>query len=276
MRFRIALCNEVLAPLAFSAQCAFAAACGYDGLELAPFTLAADPATLDEATAAALRRTAAAEGVAVSGLHWLLAAPPGLSLASPEAALRRQSQELLARLIDFCAALGGTYLVHGSPAQRRLPPGEPAARQWVEEAFLQAGARAQAAGLAYIIEPLPPALTNCFTTLAETAAFLDRAGQPALRTMIDVAAAAQAEAEPPEALLSRWLPSGLIAHLHANDSNQCGPGQGRQRFTELLALLRDADYRGWIGVEPFTLVPDGRAAAARAIGYLRGIEEGLV
>ena len=36
---RLALCNEVLQPMPFAQQCAVAAALGYDGLEVAPFTL---------------------------------------------------------------------------------------------------------------------------------------------------------------------------------------------------------------------------------------------
>jgi hypothetical protein len=35
-RMRIALCNEVLAGRDFAAQCAYAAALGYDGLEALP------------------------------------------------------------------------------------------------------------------------------------------------------------------------------------------------------------------------------------------------
>ena len=35
-----------------------------------------------------LRRQAAADGIAISGLHWLLVAPPGLALASEDAAVR--------------------------------------------------------------------------------------------------------------------------------------------------------------------------------------------
>ena len=37
---RIALCNEVLAAMPLEEQCELAAALGYDGLEIAPFTLA--------------------------------------------------------------------------------------------------------------------------------------------------------------------------------------------------------------------------------------------
>ena len=75
---KIALCNEVLRDWPLDRQAGYAAALGYDGLEIAPFTL--DPAgpvavTLDMAAKA--RETVEAEGVVVSGLHWLLVAPDG-------------------------------------------------------------------------------------------------------------------------------------------------------------------------------------------------------
>ena len=40
---RIALCNEVLAGMPLQRQCEYAAGLGYDGLEIAPFTLNASP-----------------------------------------------------------------------------------------------------------------------------------------------------------------------------------------------------------------------------------------
>ncbi len=122
---RLALCNEVLAPLAFERQCALAAALGYDGLEVAPFTLAADPTAITDATAAQWRRVAADHGLVVSGLHWLLVAPAGLSIVADDAALRERTAAIMERLVELCAALGGRYLVHGSPKQRSVPSGKP-------------------------------------------------------------------------------------------------------------------------------------------------------
>ena len=188
MGFRIALCNEVVRTLPFAAQCEFARACGYDAIELAPFTVADAPHEMPGARVAELRRDAAAAGVAISGLHWLLVAPKGLALASEDAAVRARSRQVMLRLVDLCAALGGSYLVHGSPAQRVLPEGVAAARGWVEEAFLQAGAAAAQAGVTYVVEPLTPKQTNCFNTVAEAAEFVQRAGLPALRTMVDACA----------------------------------------------------------------------------------------
>ena len=43
----------------------------------------------------------------------------------------------------------------------------------------------------------------------------------------------------------------------------------------VLRALHDTGYAGICGVEPFDYHPDPVACAARAIGYLRGIEEGL-
>jgi D-psicose/D-tagatose/L-ribulose 3-epimerase len=79
---RIALCNEVIADRAFAAQCTFAAALGYDGLEVAPFTLGDDPPALPQHVRAGTRRAATDAGIAITGLHWLLVKPEGLSITS--------------------------------------------------------------------------------------------------------------------------------------------------------------------------------------------------
>lgn len=118
---RLALCNEVLAPMAFEDQCVFAAALGYDGLELAPYTLADTPQAIDTARRAAIRRAARDAGIAVSGLHWLLARPDGLSITSSDAAVRARTLEHMHRLIDLCAELGvgaGARLARAAPDQR--------------------------------------------------------------------------------------------------------------------------------------------------------------
>ena len=60
---KFALCNEVLQPLPFAAQCRLAADLGYDGLEVAPFTLATDPTELTDAEIEGYRRTAQEHGL---------------------------------------------------------------------------------------------------------------------------------------------------------------------------------------------------------------------
>ena len=278
---RFSLCNEVLQPMPFGEQCALAARLGYDGLEVAPFTLADNPLDITDGQAGVFRRLAEDHGLAIDGLHWLLVAPPGLSIVSEDAAVRQRTVDVMRRLVELCALLGGRYLVHGSPKQRSVPPGstrEPALAR-ATDCFAQAGAAAADAGVVYCIEPLSTRETNLIHTVAEAARIVDEVGSPGLKTMIDCSAAGQMEQAAIPDLLAQWVPTGHVAHVQVNDPNRQGPGQGEMRFApildQLLRLQRAGQYRGVVAVEPFDYVPDGPGCAARAIGYLRGIVEGL-
>jgi len=278
---KFALCNEVLQPLSFAQQCRLAADLGYDALEVAPFTLAGDPMTLTDADAARFRRTAGDHGLAICGLHWLLVAPAGLSIVSADDALRRRTTEVMTRLAELCALMGGSYLVHGSPKQRSVPAGSTREQAWARarDCLAHAANAAAANDVTYCLEPLSPRETDLFVTVAEAARMVEEVGNPALRTMVDCSAAGQAEAEPVHALLERWLPTGLVGHVQVNDPNRRGPGQGELDFGPVLQVLqrmeREGHFPGIVAVEPFDYVPDGPGCAARAIGYLRGVMQGL-
>jgi sugar phosphate isomerase/epimerase len=60
-----------------------------------------------------------------------------------------------------------------------------------------------------------------------------------------------------------------------NDSSRRGPGEGADRFAPVFAALKRHGYDAVVSVEPFKYVPDGPGCAARAIGYIRGVLEGL-
>jgi sugar phosphate isomerase/epimerase len=278
---KFGLCNEVLQPLPFAQQCRLAAQLGYDGLEVAPFTLAQDPMAISDAEAAEFRRVADEHGLAIFGLHWLLVAPAGLSIVAEDAALRRRTTDVMVRLTELCALMGGRYLVHGSPKQRSVPAGSTPTQAWdrARECLAAAATAAAANGVTYCLEPLSPRETDLFNTVADAARMVDDVGHPALRTMIDCSAAGQAEGEPVHQLMERWLPTGMVAHVQVNDPNRRGPGQGSLDFGPILAVLARMEqaghFRGIVAVEPFDYVPDGLGCAARAIGYLRGIQQGL-
>jgi D-psicose/D-tagatose/L-ribulose 3-epimerase len=273
---RYLLCNEVVRDLDFAAQCDLAAALGYDGLEVAPFTLGHEPHRLARARRAELRRAAADAGIRIGALHWLLVAPEGLSITTGDAGVRALTLDVMERLVELCADLGGRVVVHGSPRQRELQDGDRAgAIERATEAFARAGRAAEGAGVTYCIEPLSRQETEFVTSVAEAAAIVERIGIPALRTMIDCRAARLAETESVPALIARYVPTGTVRHVHVNDRNGRAPGQGRDRFAPVLAALQAAGYDGDVGVEPFAYEPDGPTTAARAIGYLTGIDEAL-
>ena len=271
----LSLCNEVIRELSFERQCEFARKIGYDGLEIAPFTLSEEPHLLPGSRRAEIRGAAAAAGIAITGLHYLMIAPKGLSITSADAGQRARTVDVMRRLCDLAVDLGGHYLVHGSPAQRRLDPGKEAeGRKWGAECFAAAAEAAGKAGVTYCIEPLAPPDNNFVHTVDEAVQIVRAVASPALKTMVDCAAAGRAEAQSIPELLARWLPTGLIGHVHFNDPNRRGPGEGELPFAPILRELKVGAYAGVAGIEPFIYEPDGPACAARAIGYIRGLMEG--
>src|SRR3982750_726818 len=274
---RIALCNEVIAPMSFPKQCEYAAKLGYDGLEVAPYTLSDEPHRIGSAQLAAARSAAEDCGIAITGLHWLLVKPAGLSISTKDAAVRKKTVEIMRGFIEQCGDLGGKYLAPGSPHQRRVDPGETraAAMARARDSFAAIADHAAKAGVVYCIEALSSEQTPLINTLEEAAQLVAEIASPAVRSMLDCSSAGRMEKEPVQSLVDRWLPKGLLAHVQVNDRNRQGPGQGEQRFAPLLASLRRHRYAGDIAVEPFDYVPDGPAAAARAIGYMRGLIEAL-
>src|SRR4029450_1981871 len=119
LHFKYSICNEVFEKWEFAAQCRAIKAAGYEGVEIAPFTLADH---LDEISAARrleLRSIMRSEGIQFAGLHWLLITPKWLHITTADPAVREKSWVYFTRLIDFCADLGDKgIMVLGSPKQR--------------------------------------------------------------------------------------------------------------------------------------------------------------
>jgi len=271
---KISLCNEVIAGLAFDKQCDLMAKLGYDGVEIAPVTLGDEPHLLPAARRKEIKKIAAAAGLPITSLHYLMVAPKGLSITAKDAAVRARTFQVMRGLVELAADLGAKLMIHGSPAQRQLEPGDEAgSHKRGVEYFAAAGEAAHTAGITYLLEPLARGHTAFVNSVEEAVAIVRSIGNPALRTMLDCSAAGLSEAEPVAEILKKWLPSGLIAHIHFNDPNRRGPGEGELHFGPIVAALEAAGYPGIAAIEPFIYEPDGPTCAARAIGYMRGVLE---
>ena len=270
---KLALCNEVLRHLPLDAQCALAAQLGYQGLEIAPFTLFQDASDLNEQLAARTQTCAQTHGLHIPSLHWLLVKPEGLSMVSPDDRIRQATLDWIRRLIAFAQRCGAQVLVHGSPVQRNPLPGQSLddARQRLEDSLRQIAPWAAQAGVTYCLEPLSRAETVLVNTVQEAADLVRRIDSPGLRTMLDASAAAQTESEPIAQVLARHLDAGDIAHVQVNDRNRRGPGQGDTDLLPLVRVLRERSYTGWVAVEPFEYIPDGATTAAFAAGHMQAL-----
>lgn len=270
-RFRYAICNETFEGWPLERGCAFAAECGYTGLELAPFTLADRVTDISAERRRTIRQTIEKAGLAAVGLHWLLAKTTGYHLTSADPAVRRRTADYLIELARFCADVGGTLLVFGSPKQRDLLPG--VARQQAVDFAAEVIGRTlpilEQTRVTLAIEPLAPQTTTFITTAAQGMELVRRVGSPWCRLHLDCRAMAS-EATPIPELLRRHRRD--LVHFHANDANGQGPGFGSLDFVPILRALREIGYRGWISVEVFDLKPGIERTARQSIEYLKRCE----
>src|ERR1043166_7292413 len=95
---RYAICNETFEGWEHERVCRFVAGLGYQGLEIAPFTLASSIEEVSAQRRRELRRQAEDHGLMLLGLHWLLAKTEGLHLTSADEATRRRTAEYLVEL----------------------------------------------------------------------------------------------------------------------------------------------------------------------------------
>jgi D-psicose/D-tagatose/L-ribulose 3-epimerase len=272
--YRFAICNEIYQGRPLAQICRDARAIGYQGVELAPHTLAEDATQLSGGERALIRRQFSDEGVDFVGLHWLLVSPPGLHITSQDLDVRRRSWEYVDRAIQLCADLAQnngnkrTVIVIGSPKQRSTRA-EMTAQEgvaiWTEE-LSHAAPLAEASGVTLLVEAIPSAETNVVNTLAEAAAVVQKVDSPAVQTMFDVHNAAD-ESRPHADLLRTYAPH--IRHVHVNEADGQEPGQGSYDFGALLGVLDQLKYSGWVSVEAFDFTRPPEEIALRAINRLR-------
>jgi sugar phosphate isomerase/epimerase len=265
---RFATCNEHFEGWPFDRLCRYVKGIGYDGVELAPFTLAPVITDLDASRRAELRRQAADAGVHVIGLHWLLAGTTGLHLTSPERDVRVRTADYLVALAQATRDLGGDLMVFGSPKQRSLLPGVSwdQAFEHATEVFSRAMPGVADAGVTICLEPLAPVETDFLNTCEEGARLMEAVAHPNFVLHLDVKALSS-EARPVTDLIRQYIPRA--GHFHANDPNKRGPGFGDVDFVPIFQALLDAGYDRWVSVEVFDYTPDPETIASRSIDYMR-------
>lgn len=274
--FKIAICNELFQGWPIERVFEYASRLGYEGVEIAPYTLADSVTEISPRRRNAIRRAAEENGIEIVGLHWLLVKPEGLSINHPDELIRIRTQEYMEALIHFCADIGGKVLVHGSPHQRTIQHGWNVKESWDHaiETFRVALKTARKRNVFYCLEPLSPQQTNFINTIEEALRFVKEVRHPNFKIVFDCRSASFTERSLTDALL-RGFESGYLRHIHVNDQNGSGPGFGTIRFAPFLKVLLQKGYRGYISVEVFSFDPDPVTIASRSIGYLKGILETL-
>ena len=265
---KFAICNETYQGWDFPKTCDHVAETGYQGIEVAPFTLKEDPRELTEEEAGRHGKTAKAAGLEVVGLHWLLVKPSWLHITTPDDLLRKDTIAFGKHLARICAAMGGRVMVWGSPKQRDLSP------DWdYDEAFSRAAEAlreiaetAGSLGVTIAMEPLGRAETNFLNTAEETIRLIEKVDHKAFRLHLDVKAMSDESKSIPDIIRES---KDHTAHFHANDPNLRGPGFGEVQFEPIAEALRKSGYDGYVSVEVFDYSPDPETIATKSLTYLR-------
>jgi len=269
-KFRQAICNEVYEKRPLQDVCKSIREIGYDGIEIAPFTLAEEPLQITASQRREYRDTIQSEGLGYVGLHWLMVSPKGLHVTTPDRDLRARSWKHIDHLIDLCADLGdGGIMVFGSPMQRGATGGISRidAMNNYSEGLAGVAPHALDRGVTILVEALPKAQCDVINSLEEAVSIVNAIGSPAVRTMFDSHNAVD-EVEPHAVLVDRYF--DLIRHIHVNEMDGRHPGTGDYDFKPVFEVLRRRGYHGWISLEAFDFKPGAEKIASESLRYIKG------
>lgn len=265
---KFSICNEIFRDWDLREVFRTARKMGYDAVEIAPFTLADSVEEISRSERARIKSMAAAEGVELSAIHWVLVKPEGLYINHPDKVIREKTSKYFIELVDFCADIGAKAIVVGSPHQRRVleTVSFEDARAWALETFRAAVNRAREREVSLCLEPLGAAETNFINTAREAIDFTRELDNPAFQIILDVKAMSTEGRPLPEIIHES---RGHFAHFHANDPNLKGPGFGDVDFVPILRALKEVGYEGYVSVEVFQFEEGAEVIASRSLETLQ-------
>ena len=266
---KLGICSEIFQDWNDTARTMnFARECGYDGIEIAPFTFAPYVTDIDARTRAEIVNRAAEAGVDVLGIHWVFVGPDGVYLTHPDKAVRDVTTQYLIDLAHFCGDIGGRVMIFGSPKQRNVMEGVTydAAFDHARGVFEGALPAFEARGVTICMEPLTHMETNFCQSAAETVRLIDAVNHPNFRLILDTKAMAFEDDDRPT-LIKRY--ASYLAHYHANDENLEGPGFGAIDFAPIFQALQEIDYQNYVSVEVFKFDPGPETIAKKSIEYMK-------
>jgi len=279
--FHYSVCNELFEKWDFADSCRAARKFGYEGLEIAPFTLADRVDDISKERRKQFGHIIESEGLKFVGLHWLLVTPKWLHITTAQRDIRERSWHYFRKLVDFCGDLesyasarpAGAVMVLGSPKQRGTQGNTPAdANGYLAEGLASLAPQAAARRITICLEPLDHTQTDVVNTLAEAVAVVRKVNHPAIQTMFDFHNTAD-EKEPVDLLVERYYP--MIRHVHINEMDGRGPGTGHYDFRPVLRVLKNRKYSGWVSLEVFDFKEGAESIGREAMRYLRKLETQL-
>lgn len=253
---KFAICNEIFYTedaehWTIARQFEAAAELGFDGIEIAPFTLADDVAEITDKQKDEILTASERTGVEVAGIHWLLVGPEGMHVTSPDPEVRERTAQYMEDLVRFGIEIGGTMMVVGSPKQRDIREGVnyEDAWAWFKATMRRCGEAGAETDFKVCIEPLAAVTQNNFLRQAhEVLRMSAEIGLPNVGVILDTYSGLKEERDLPEAIRAS---KGYLFHYHCNDDNGHAPGFGDTDFVGPMAALLDIEFERFASIEVF-------------------------
>jgi sugar phosphate isomerase/epimerase len=122
------------------------------------------------------------------------------------------------------------------------------------------------------VEPLGPSEGDFLNTAALAIQLIQMVDSSRVQLHLDVKAMSS-ESLPVPDVIRQGAP--YLAHFHANDPNQRGPGMGDVDFVPIFQTLKDIGYTGWVSVEVFDYEPGVETLARESMRYMQRCLEQL-
>lgn len=251
-------------PLFFSGETEYgiktAKELGFDGVELS----LKKPSAIDlDSILRELKRTGLAVPTIATGQSYV---EDGLYFCAENAAIRDQVVDRIKEIIDFAAQVGSNVTIGGIRGKSSQPIG-PQLLDLIKESVYKCCVYAAKFGVGIIIEPVNHYEVSCLFTLKEAVEFIKDLNHPSLSVLYDSYHVNMEESSIIEPLLTA---EQFLSHVHFADNNRLVPGYGCFNFTEVVRVLKQINYSGYICIEALPK-PDSLTAAKQAIRYLHSL-----
>lgn len=265
---KTAVCNELFGKMSFQKSCDLTAFHGFNGIEIAPFTLFGDVSSISSNTITTIKSALNNSGLEFAGLHWLFVKPENLHITSPDKQTRKRSWDHLKMLLNLAGEFGGGNLILGSPKQREASGiSVSAAWDYLEEGFRDMADTAADCNSTVCLEALASADTNVINTLNEAAEMINRVNRNSISGMFDFHNCAD-ETESWHELIKNN--SSIIKHVHLNTQEGGHPNpENSDKYMESFSVLKNLKYNGWVSLEIFTVPDKAETVLSETAAFLK-------
>ncbi len=235
---------------------------GFDGIELA----VRDPRIIDQDQVLHVLKSAGMTVPAIgTGQAW---GEEGLSFTDPDESIRNKAIERVISHVDFAAKSGSTIIIGLLRGITRPEVTEQKAQEQMKDAFQICCAEAARLDVKIAFEPINRYETSLLNSVGEGLRFIDGVGADNLGMLLDTF---HMNIEEPSITDSIRLAGDRMFHFHYADSNRLYPGCGHIGFKEILKVLIDVGYQGFVSGE-HRPDPEPSEAAVKGLEYLKRLE----